>query len=152
MKSLGLLILRLIVGGIFAVHGYPKLFGGPDKPVHPLLAEYLGPGFVQAMQNGPGGFRGLLERLRLPNPERMATFVGGVEFFGGLLLALGLYTRLSALLLSGDMAVAIGKVHWRNGLVGQGGFELPLSLLGACLTLLFAGPGKISLARLMGPW
>ena len=150
--SLGLLFLRLIAGGIFAAHGYGKLFGGPGKPVHPLAARHLGAGFVQSVQNGPAGFVETLRRLEVQEPETVATFVGGAEFFGGLSLMLGLFTRLAALLLSGDMAVAISKVHWRNGLIAQGGYEFPLSMLGACLALLFGGAGKLSLDRMLGPW
>jgi len=142
--SLGLLLLRLIVGGTFAVHGYPKLFGGPSKPVPPEAARFLGQGFVQAMGRGPAGFVETLSGLGVPLPKVMARVVGGVELFGGLLLALGWHTRLAALLLGGEMAVVIWKVHWRNGLSAPGGFEFPLSLLGACLALFFGGPGRIS--------
>lgn len=142
--SFGLLLLRLIVGGILTVHGYPKLFGGPEKPIGPRANRYLGPGFVQHMQMGRAGFTESLRGMGVPMPEVMALVAGAVEFFGGFLLMLGWLTRLAALLVSADMVVAIRKVHWQNGLVGPTGFEFPLSLLGACLALLFAGPGKIS--------
>lgn len=142
--SFGLLLLRLIVGGIFAVHGYPKLFGGPGKPVPLEVAKYLGAGFVESVERGPQGFAGMLRNLGVPEPERMAYVVGAAEFFGGILLALGWFTRLASLALITDMVVAISRVHWRNGLVAPGGFEFPLSLLAACLTLVFTGPGNLS--------
>ncbi len=146
MVSLGLLVLRLIVGGIFAAHGFPKLFGGPGKRVPPTAQRYLGPGFVQAMERGsPQAFAQVLEHLRIPNPGAMAVFVGWVEFLGGILLAIGMLTRFAAALLVGNMAVAIQKVHAKQGLVGQGGSEFPLALLAASLAILLAGPGKISI-------
>ena len=140
----GLLILRLIVGGIFAAHGYPKLFGGPGKAVTPTAAQYLGPGFVQAMESGPQGLAGMLQGMDVPEPALMARVVGVAEFFGGILIALGWLTRLASFALIVDMVVAIARVHWRNGLVGQGGYEFPLSLLGALLVFFFGGPGKLS--------
>ncbi|MBI2954332.1 MAG: DoxX family protein [Chloroflexi bacterium] len=139
--NLGLLLLRLIVGNIFAVHGYPKLFVGPEKQVAPEAVRYLGPGFVQQMQVGRKGFAEGLRGMGVPMAEMMAVVVGTVEFFGGLLLMLGCFTRPIALLLSADMVVAIWKVHWPYGLVGPKGFEFPLSLLGACLALFFADSG-----------
>ena len=146
MVSFGLFILRLVVGTIFAVHGYPKLFGGRGKPVHPTAQKVLGEGFVQSMEHGgPENFSKMLESMEVPSPRPVATFVGWVEFLGGILLALGLLTRLAAALLVGDMVVAIQKVHAQKGLVGQGGFEFALSMLAAALTLFVAGPGKISL-------
>lgn len=146
LSDLGLLILRLIVGGIFVAHGYPKLFGGPGKEIRPAAAQFLGPGFVQAVERGgPETFATTLERLGVPEPRLMAWFVGGVEFVGGILLAIGWLTRLVALLLAGDMLVAIVRVHWRNGLIGPGGFEFPLALLGACLALAGTGPGRFSI-------
>ena len=146
--SLGLLLLRLIVGGLFVVHGYPKLLGGPERPVSPEAARYLGAGFVQAMQTGQAGFAEMLRGMGVPMPGVMAPVVGAVEFLGGLLLMLGWFTRLAAILLSADMVVAIRKVHWQNGLVAPAGSEFPLSLLGACLALFFTGPGKISVDAL----
>jgi putative oxidoreductase len=147
MVSFGLLVLRLIVGSIFAVHGYPKLFGGPGKgeAVSPTAQRYLGPGFVQSMEQGsPESFSKVLESMEVPNPKQTATFVGLVEFLGGILLALGVLTRLVSALLVGDMVVAIQKVHAKQGLVGQGGYEFPLSMLASSLALFLAGPGKIS--------
>jgi len=143
--SLGLLLLRLIAGGIFAAHGYPKLSGGRRKPVSPIAARYLGPGFVQSMQTGHAGFAAALREMGVPMAGLMAFVVGAVEFLGGLLVMLGWFTRPAALLLSADMGVAIWKVHWPTGLVGPAGFEFPFSLIGACLALVFAGPGQISL-------
>lgn len=145
LRDLGLLALRLTTGGIFAAHGYAKLFGGPGKQVPPGAAKYLGAGFVQAVEHGgPSAFATTLEQLGVPEPIAASWFVACVEFFGGVLLAIGWLTRPAALLLAGDMLVAVTKVHWRNGLIGQGGFEFSLSLLGSCLGLLGTGPGAIS--------
>lgn len=144
-SDLGLLALRLIVGGIFVAHGYPKLFGGQGKEVSPVVARYLGTGFVQAVGRGsPAAFVPAVERLGVPKPLVFAWFVSCLEFFGGIMIAIGWLTRVTATLLAINMAVAIFKVHWQNGLVAQGGFEFPLSLLGSCLSLIGRGPGRIS--------
>ncbi|MBX6771682.1 MAG: DoxX family protein [Chloroflexi bacterium] len=146
LRDLGLLALRLVVGGIFMAHGYPKLFGGAGKQVSPTVARYLGQGFVQAIERGgPENFKTTIERLQVPEPLAVAWFVGGLEFFGGALVALGWLTRPIAVLLAGEMAVVIARVHWPNGLMGAGGFELPLSLLGSCLALAGNGPGRLSI-------
>ena len=146
---LGLFFVRLIVGGIFVPFGYPKLFGGPGVVVSEEVARLLGAGFVEAMRFGPAGFAEGLRSLGVPQPEVMAVLVGAVEFFGGLALVFGLLTRLAALLLAGNMAVAIWLVTWPNGLIGPAGFALPLALLGGCLAPLFDGPGPISLDWLL---
>ena len=148
MKSLGLLILRLIFGGLIAVHGYPKLFGGKDKQVSPDAERYLGTGFTQSVQNGGlTNHIGMTKKLEMPAPEVLGTLSAGAEFFGGLALVLGWNTRLATLLLMGNMGVAINKVHWKNGLINQGGFENPLLFFAAFLALFFAGPGKIAIDR-----
>ena len=145
MVSFGLFILRLVVGSIFVVHGYPKLFGGKGRPIHPTAQKVLGEGFVQSMEHGgPENFSKVLESIKTPAPKQTALFVGWVEFLGGILLAMGMLTHLSAALLAGEMVVAIQKVHAQKGLVGQGGFEFPLSMLAATAALFVAGPGKIS--------
>lgn len=145
-RDLGLLAMRLIVGGIFAAHGYPKLFGGPNKQVPQSVADVLGQGFVNAVHNGsPQSFATTVEHVGAPQPEMMAWFVAGLEFFGGIMVALGIWTRPTALLLAAEMVEAIRRVHLRNGLIGQGGYEFALSLLGSCLALVGTGPGAISI-------
>ena len=144
----GLLLLRVLVGGIFAAHGYAKLAGGQDKEWSPTVRRYLGPAFVEMAKPGLAGFAGMLGGMNVPLPKQMAAFVAGVEFFGGLAFVAGFFARLAALLLAGDMAVAIAKVHWKNGLFGGSGFEFPLALLAGCLAVLFDGPGRLSLDNL----
>lgn len=145
-RDLGLLALRLVVGSVFAAHGYPKLFGGPGKRVPPRVAELLGNGFVRALEHGsPQNFVATVERVGAPRPMVTAWLIASLEFFGGIMLALGLFTRPTAFLLAVEMIEAIRRVHWRNGLVGAAGFELPLTLLGSCLALAGSGPGAISL-------
>lgn len=147
MHDFGLLLLRLITGGIFLAHGYPKLFGGPGKPAPAMAVEKLGPGFADAWE-GHGGenWANRLEQLGVPYPKVMATVSGLIELAGGTCLILGWQTRPAALLLSGQMGVAIERVHLKNGLmVSKGGYEFALSLLTACLALLFTGPGRASL-------
>ncbi len=148
MKSLGLLLLRVMTGGLMALHGYPKLFGGPNKQVSPQAEQILGQGFTQSLQGGGfNNFAGMVQSMQLPAPKALAGAAAGAEFFGSLALILGWRTRLAALLLIADMLVAIRKVHWNNGILGQGGYENNLLYLGGLITLLVAGPGKISLDR-----
>src|SRR5579871_1662429 len=97
MRSAGLLLMRLVAGGIFVVHGYAKLFGGEARAIHPAARRYLGESFVTEMERGgPRGFAATLERLQVPAALPMALLVGSTEFFGGLALVLGAFTRLAA--------------------------------------------------------
>jgi uncharacterized membrane protein YphA (DoxX/SURF4 family) len=147
--SLAQLAGRLILGGIFAVHGYTKLFGGPGRPVSGTAARYLGTGFSNMLSGG--GIPAVTENFRqlgIPFAGAAAPFIGFLEFCGGILVMLGWLTRPVAALLAADMVEAIRRVHWRNGLLGLGGFGLPLALLAVCLELVGAGPGRISVDEL----
>jgi len=148
MRDLGLLLLRCMVGALFVIHGYPKIFGGPGKKegLHPKVRQHLGPGFDAAMERGSiANFRGNVEGMGFPAPGIMAWVAALAEFGGGILLILGWLTRPAAFIMSGNMVVAITKVHWKGGLVGQGGYEFALALLGALLSIVLAGPGAISI-------
>ena len=148
MKDLGLFVLRIIFGGLIAIHGYPKLFGGKDKTVSPEAERVLGAGFTQSLQNGGlTNHIGMAKKLEVPAPEVLGTLSAGTEFFGGLALVFGWNTRLASLLLLGNMGTAIGKVHWKNGLINQGGYENALLFAAAFLTTFLAGSGKIGLDR-----
>jgi putative oxidoreductase len=148
MKDLGLFALRLVFGGLIALHGYPKLFGGSGKKVSADAERYLGPGFNNFMENGGiDKHIGLTKQLGMPAPEVLGALSAGTEFFGGLALIFGWKTRLAALLLLGNMAVAIQKVHAKNGLMNQGGYEMPLLYAAGFATALLAGSGKIGLDK-----
>ena len=148
MRSLGLLMLRLVLGSLVALHGFPKLFGGPGKKVSPDAERILGAGFNQSMESG--GLQnvvGMMQAMDVPAPQTLAAVHAGTEFFGGLALILGWHTRLASLALIINYATAIRKVHWDKGILGEGGAETPLALVGGLLTLFLAGPGKLSLDR-----
>jgi len=70
---------------------------------------------------------------------------GVLETFGGALLIAGLFTRPAALLLAGEMAVAIWKVHSLHGIMAVKDYEFPLSLFAACFALATVGAGIASL-------
>jgi putative oxidoreductase len=146
MKSLGLLVLRLIVGGLFVIHGYPKFFGGEGKgyALPDSTKESLGEGFVQQMEyGGLESVTGFMQSLGLPNPRAAAWALSLAEFGGGLALIFGYRTRPVATALAFSQVVAINKVEAENGLVG--GYEFNLALAGAATALAIGGPGKISL-------
>ena len=150
MKSLGLFLLRLIFGSLIALHGYPKLFGGQGKSqsIRPELERVLGQGFTQSVEGGGlQNVAGMVQSMNMPAPQVLAGMSGSAEFFGGLALILGWHTRLASLALLTNMGVAIRKVHWNQGILAQGGAENALTFFAAFLTLLVAGPGKISLDR-----
>jgi len=145
LRSLGLLLLRLSVGGTLMAHGYPKLFGGPDKKAPEPFAKALGPNWQTAIERGgPEGFATGLESTGVPYPLAGAYASGITEFFGGLALVLGFKTRLVALPIIFNLGVAIWKAHWQKGFYGEGGYELPLSLAVSAATLKLTGPGAIS--------
>src|SRR5437762_11705700 len=107
--SLGLLILRLVVGPTMAAHGSQKLFGW----------------FGGHRLKGTGGF---LEQLGFIPGRRNALFAGLAEFTGGLLLAPGLATPLAAMLIISVMFVAVATVHVKHGHSDENqGFEYNLT-------------------------
>ena len=80
----------------------------------------------------------------------MAALAGGAEFFGGLLLIVGLLVRPAALMLAITMVVAIVTVHLQNGLfMTNNGYEFGLALLAVSLGLVFRGAGSLSADRLL---
>ena len=120
-QSWGLTVLRVVVGIVFVIHGGQKLF---------LF--------------GIHGVAGMLGTLGIPLPMVAAVVVSMVEFFGGLALLSGFLVRWAAPLIAIDMLVAILAVHLKNGFFNPKGFEYPLTLLAACITLMLAGAGAAS--------
>jgi len=117
LQPLALLVMRLVLGAIMIAHGFHKVFGGFHH--HMEMVGSLG------------------------LPRWLAFLSAGTEFFGGIAIVLGLFTRFFSLAIVIEMAVAIWKVHFKNGLTGTGGFEFPLAVATIAFALLcFDG----------GPW
>lgn len=119
--------LRLIAGIIFTAHGAQKLF-----------AWFGGYGL-----DGTGQW---MESIGLTPGYLMALAAGSAEFFGGIFMLLGLFTRASSIVLAVTMIVAIFSVHFVNGLfMSNNGYEFALALLGISLALAIQGSGKYAL-------
>ena len=150
MVSLGLLLLRIVVGSIFVIHGYPKVFGGPGKSetVSPEAERLLGKGFKEAMDyGGVQNVTGFLQSLGVPYPRPMAIGLMATEFLGGLALILGWRTRLAALALTVSQLFAVQRIHGQHGLMSAApevGYELNAALTAATATLVITGPGAIA--------
>lgn len=133
-SDLGLLILRLALGGLMFVHGSQKLLGWFDGP-------------------GIAGFVGWMASMHVPAPAAWLAIIA--EFFGGLGLILGVLTQLAALGIAINMLVAIVMIHWKVGFfmnwgsaANRGeGWEYPGLILAAALTLVATGPGAYALMR-----
>jgi putative oxidoreductase len=119
-RSFAPLLLRLVVGAVGIYHGHGKLFGGMDR-------------FVETV-----------EGLHLPAPLLLAWVAALSEFVGGIFLVLGLMTRWAALFFAVTMGVAVFRVHWNDGFKG---YEFPLVLLVAAVSLVFTGGGWLSFDR-----
>ena len=139
MIGLGLAILRLALATVFIAHGANILFG-----------LWAGPGI------GTGGLDLTAQSfaaLGLTPAFPLAVLVGIIEFAGGILLAIGWFTRVAAPLLVMVLLVAIWKTQWAYGFflnwLGAGdrgqGYEYSLLLLGALICLSLTGAGEWSI-------
>jgi len=132
VRSIGRLLLRLLVGGFFFGHGTQKLFG------------WFG-------GHGPEVTGQFFEALGLRPGKHHARAAGLSEAGGGLLIALGAFTPLAAAAITATMLTAIDRVHkdkgpWASG----GGYEYNAVLIAAALALAETGPGSPSLEAALG--
>jgi putative oxidoreductase len=117
-SDIALLLLRVLAGGLMAYnHGWGKLTGFGEGRAD--FYDWLGLGMTTSLV--------------------LAVFA---EFFCGVLLSIGLFTRLAAIPLIITMCVAIFGVHWGDPFKK---IELPLIYLVMYIVVLLAGPGKYSL-------
>ncbi len=121
-----LLLLRVVIGITFLMHGAQKL-------------------------DDLAGAERSFASLGIPAPEMMAPFVAATETAGGLLLIAGLATPLVGLALAADMLVAYFTAHIGNGFfVADGGGELVLLLAAGSVALALTGAGRFSLDAALG--
>lgn len=123
LKPVAQLALRLSLALIFIYHGYPKLFTQRTE------------------------WYAAFPRMGLP--WYFTLIAGTLEFFGGCLLLVGLFTRVVALLLTAEMAVALWKVHLGGGLLAVPNYQLDLILAVSAFTLLVIGGGALSSERVI---
>ena len=125
LQPLALLVMRLALGAVIVDHGYHKVFGGLQH--HAQFVASLG------------------------LPAWTAYLSAFTEFIGGLLVLLGLFTRVAAFAICIDLSVAIARVHFHNGLMGNGGYEFPLALATLAFALIFFGAGPIAFDHIRAP-
>ena len=124
LAPLTVLFMRLIAGITFMVHGWPKI---------------LAPMGAVGMVEGLGFYPGWL----------WAPLLAATEFFGGLLLALGLLTRPAAFATSIVLCVTT-YFHWVVQAEGFSGAEKSLLWLAITLYFVAHGGGRLSLDRAIG--
>ncbi len=115
MQPFALLVMRLVLGAIMIAHGYHKVWGGFHHHM-----DFVG---------------------SLGLPKWLAYLSAGTEFFGGIAIVLGLFTLFFAAAFIIEMAVAIWKINFKNGLMGNGGYEFPLAMATIAFGLLCFGGG-----------
>lgn len=125
LKDWGLFLIRIGVGAIFIKHGYAKMIGGTET------WSWLGAQMANIGIQFIPTFWGFLAAC--------------TEFFGGIALVLGLFTRLASLLLAFVMFVAF-MMHYSQG-DAFGIASHPLALCFVFVGLMFAGGGSFSFDR-----
>ncbi|MEU1986055.1 DoxX family protein [Nocardia sp. NPDC019395] len=120
--DIGLLILRVVFGLLFATHGAQKLFG------------WFG---GEGLEANNAGF----EKMGFNPGSLFGTLAGLSEFAGGLLLALGAFTPLAAAIVLGT-GIVIVNTGFSKGLLG--GYEMGLLFAVVALVIAFTGPGRLS--------
>ena len=122
-KPLSLLLLRAALGVVFLYHGWPKLFGNTQV-------------FLDSF-------------ARIGLPSWTAYVAGVIELFGGALLLAGLFTRITGLVLTVHMCVALWKFHFSEGILAVREYEFPLVLAAGALAFATTGAGLLSLDHLV---
>ena len=125
LQPLGLLVLRIALGAIMIAHGYPKVFHGG-----------FGHGTAAMVSN-------------MGMPAFLGYFVAYLEFIGGMMIMAGVFTRVLGVLFTGEMLVAIVKVHAKNGIGTNGGIDFPMACMAIAFALIFFGAGLISVDHLI---
>jgi uncharacterized membrane protein YphA (DoxX/SURF4 family) len=123
----GTIPLRLALGTIFMAYGWAKLTGAVGTPE---------------------GFN--IDSWGWAYPVFWAWLVALIETLGGLLVIVGLFTRVAAFLIASVMVTAIFKVRLDGGLVG--GFEFEFTLLMIAVALVITGAGRLSVDRDVLGW
>ncbi|MEK5443380.1 MULTISPECIES: DoxX family protein [unclassified Fredinandcohnia] len=125
--ELGQLIIRVVLGITFFIHGLDKFQGG--------------------VENTAGWF----ESIGIPGV--VAYGVAIIEFVGGLMLVLGLFSRIVSILFAVVMVGAIVKVKLAIGFLGNGqmaGYELDLAFLAMAMMLAITGSKALALDQFIG--
>ena len=125
-QEIGLTILRVVIGATFIAHGSQKLF-----------------------TFGIPAVAGMMGKMGIPFPMLSASLVTAAELGGGILLLLGLFTRLAAIPIAFSMLVAILQVHLKGGFFLPTGFEYALVMFAAATSLAIAGGGAFALDNVL---
>ena len=127
LRFWSLTLLRMFLGIVFAYHGALRLF---------------------VPQNLSGSIA-YFTQMGISYAAFTVYLFGIIEFVGGLLLFLGLFTRGAAFIVVLEMIYVFFKVHLKNGfLVGNNGYEFILILICALLFVLVNGAGHLSLGKI----
>ena len=131
--DLAMLVLRVVVGGVVAMHGFMKL-------------GWVGKG------GSPAGTAGFFENYMGFKPGIFWAWVAILaEGLGGTLLALGLFGPFAALAVAADMTVVTITAHVPKGFwSSNGGWEFPAPLAAGALAIGLIGVGRYSLDGLLG--
>ncbi|MCZ9881818.1 DoxX family protein [Arthrobacter sp. B2a2-09] len=123
LTNTALTVLRVIVGFIFAAHGWQK------------FTEFT-----------IAGTQAAFGKMGVPAADVVAPIVATIELVGGIALIAGVLTRVFAALLALDMLGALFLVHAPAGLFAdKGGYELVLALAAAAAAVALTGAGRISI-------
>lgn len=127
MADVGILLIRVFVGGCLAAHGFDKFFGEHDV----------------------SGFAKGLESMGFPLPTVSAYLSAGTELIAGILIAIGLFTRLASIPMVINMLVAALAVHAKGGYFLPKGLEYALNLAMTFAGIGLIGPGRFSVDNLI---
>lgn len=119
LQPLALLVMRLALGIVMLAHGYQNTFRHLHDHVHMVAG--------------------------LGIPAWLGYVSSFAELVGALLILAGFLTRPAAFAICVDLAIAIWKMHWHNGLMGEHGYEFPLVLAALAFALIFFGGGPIAI-------